>query len=199
MPTRGFLLESIKESDDVDTAEAYIQRLNEQLYNVLTASATHTNRLYKHLRSNESDHHVDINVGDYVLVSYPDRPPTKLTPLYRGPMIVIDKIRDDGFLCQDIVTQTQLQVSKDRIKLFTLPATYDETDLKELAAADHEEFIVERILDMKGNPRKKKTLQFLVEWKGYDDSENTWEPWSNVRNLEALDEYIRSHPGLKLN
>jgi hypothetical protein len=189
-PTRGF---TVQKDADFQTAEIYVQRLNAQLYDVLSASTTHTDRVYRSL--DKQDQPLNISIGDYVVVSYPEGPPTKLSPMYRGPMIVLETIRNDGYLCQDIITQTQLQISKDRVRLFKLPPRFNVDSMQTLAAADHGEFAVERILDMRGDPKKKKSLEFLVKWKGYDVDENSWEPWSHVRNLQALDDFFQSRPG----
>jgi hypothetical protein len=193
---RGFSLERVQDSDEMQTNEQYIQQLNTQLYNVLAASIEYNDRKQTGHLDNENS--LDINVGDYVLASYPDNPPTKLAPLYRGPMIVLEKIRNEGYICQDIISQHQLQISKDRIKRFKTPPHISQTELQNLAAADHDEFVVDEILDMQGDPKKKKTLNFLVKWKGCDNDDNTWEPYSNVRDLIALRNYLDNHPEIKI-
>ncbi len=33
----------------------------------------------------------DLQIGEYVLVTYPERPPDKLSPMYQGPFIIVDK------------------------------------------------------------------------------------------------------------
>ena len=57
-----------------------------------------------------------------------------------------------------------------------------------------EEYEVEAIIDSciyKGN------LQYLVHWKGYNDSEQTWEPVSNLKNLpEIVEQFHKSHPSV---
>lgn len=36
--------------------------------------------------------------------------------------------------------------------------------------------------------------QFLVKWRGYPMSDNTWEPQENITNAEAaLSDYMRQH------
>ena len=41
----------------------------------------------------------------------------------------------------------------------------------------------------------KGKLQYLVHWKGYDKSERTWEPVSNLKNSpEIVEQFHKSHP-----
>ncbi len=44
---------------------------------------------------------------------------------------------------------------------------------------EENEFEAERILSQKGQ-------SYLVKWKGYEDSENTWEPVKNLGNCQNL-------------
>jgi len=113
-------------------------------------------------------------------------------------MLVLEPIRNEGFLCQDIVTQHQICVTISRLKKFHPPRDFTPDDLINLARTDHNEYVVESIVDHQGDPRKKKTLMFKVKWLGYDDSECTWEPYSHVSQLAALDTYLEQHPNLKL-
>jgi len=52
---------------------------------------------------------------------------------------------------------------------------------------DEQEYEVEDILDKRTNG---KTEEYLVKWKGYDNSENTWEP---IRNLDHCREKVRQY------
>jgi hypothetical protein len=45
---------------------------------------------------------------------------------------------------------------------------------------------VETILDHK---QIRKKTHYLIRWKGYPDSENTWEPVTNLQCPELLDQY----------
>jgi hypothetical protein len=51
------------------------------------------------------------------------------------------------------------------------------------------------VLNHRGSVKSRADLEFLVSWS---DGEDTWEPWESVRKLEAIDEYIRTHPEAKL-
>ena len=55
-----------------------------------------------------------------------------------------------------------------------------------------EEYEVDAIVDSR---IYKGKLQYLVHWKGYDESERTWEPVSNLKNSpEIVEQFHASHP-----
>ena len=51
-----------------------------------------------------------------------------------------------------------------------------------------EEFKVEKIINMKQMGRGHKTY-YLVKWKGYPMSDNSWEPWENIHVDELIKEF----------
>ena len=56
----------------------------------------------------------------------------------------------------------------------------------------NEEYEVDTIVDSR---IYKGKLQYLVHWKGYDESERTWEPVSNLKNSpEIVEQFHKSHP-----
>ena len=73
-------------------------------------------------------------------------------------------------------------------------------ELTKIAAADLDEFVVEKILDHKPNgPKRTLPLSkytFLVKWKDFE--EPTWEPYVNLKSLTPFEEYSLLHPHLKL-
>jgi hypothetical protein len=40
---------------------------------------------------------------------------------------------------------------------------------------------------------KGKWLQYLIKWKGYSESEDTWEPEENLQALTLIKEYYKCH------
>jgi hypothetical protein len=51
-----------------------------------------------------------------------------------------------------------------------------------------EEYKVEKILDMKQKGQGCKT-HYLIKWKGYPTSDNSWEPVENVQAKDLIKEY----------
>ena len=55
-----------------------------------------------------------------------------------------------------------------------------------------EEYEVERIIDSR---YKGKRLEYLVHWRGWSDSDRTWEPISNLGNAAgAVHDFHVAHP-----
>ena len=55
-----------------------------------------------------------------------------------------------------------------------------------------EEYEVERIVDSRYKGRR---LEYLVHWKGWSDSDRTWEPVSNLGNAaDAVRDFHAAHP-----
>lgn len=132
--------------------------------------------------------------GDLVLVSYPGRPPSKLAPRWRGPMVVI-AVEGNHHSCRDLRTGNVLELDVTRLKEYRQDL---ENDDLEVAARDADEHVVEAIVEHRGNARRRSSLQFRVRWAGYEPSEDTWEAYRDVKDLAALDEYARGHPELRL-
>jgi hypothetical protein len=138
---------------------------------------------------------ISFDVGDYVLLSYPNRPPNKINPIYRGPLVIVDK-EDSVYTCSDLISNKNIRVHADRLRKFIVPSSFIHSDIIALAAADKNEFVVESIVAHSGN--NKRTFKFLVRWQGYEPEEDTWLPLSEVKDLMALDIYSRDHPSLGL-
>jgi len=58
---------------------------------------------------------------------------------------------------------------------------------------DEEEYEVETIINHRHHGRQCQ-LQYLVKWKGYPSSDNTWEPVEGIHAEDLLKEYHRRHP-----
>ena len=86
------------------------------------------------------------------------------------------------YTLQDLVTGKNKSFHLTQLK----PFKFDEMDVDPaaIARAEQQEFLVENILAHRNTPGSKKRTdcEFLVEWRGYDEADNTWEPWEFVRD-----------------
>src|SRR6267154_3001849 len=57
----------------------------------------------------------------------------------------------------------------------------------------NKEFEVETIINHRFFGRRK-VLQYLIKWKGYPSSDNTWEPVDNVHAPEIVKQYHQRRP-----
>ena len=103
-------------------------------------------------------------------------------------------ISSDGshYTLKDLVEDKTLpQVHIKRLRPFLYDA--EAVDPKAIAAKDKGEYFVEQILEHRGNPTRKSTMEFKVRWAGYSPDFDTWEPWRGVRDVDKLHEYLRNH------
>jgi hypothetical protein len=136
-------------------------------------------------------------VGDYVLIEYPSRPPHKLSAIYRGPMRRVQQKRDDIYTCYDMVSNTTVDFHIDRLRVFNTDSSVQESDMIQSAAKDKDEYLVESVVAYRGNIRGKRLqLEFRIHWQVYDDTEDTWLPWSEVRDLILMDAFFREQSEL---
>jgi hypothetical protein len=142
------------------------------------------------------DDPTQFDVGQHVLVSYPNRPPNKLAPKWRGPLVVVE-VKGNTYVCQDLCTHKVVSFHISRLKAYNMDSTPDVTAV---AAVDQDEWEVEEIVDHRGpkHGRPKSKLEFRVRWKGFEPEEDTWLPYAEVRELQALDAYTANHPELRL-
>ena len=92
----------------------------------------------------------------------------------------------------DISTNNkQLEVHVSRLRPFNHNPIH--TDPVQVANADQNHFMVERIVQHRGHIRRKKTLFFETKWQGFPDSENTWLPYSELRDNIYLHDYLHAN------
>ena len=128
----------------------------------------------------------------YVLVKYREgAPPSRLHTVLKGPLRVI-RSSESKYTLEDLITNKEKDYHVTDIKPFHFdPLNTDPTDV---ARKDYLEFFIEAILKHTGTKRSKKGhLKFYIKWLGYDDEHNSWEPYSNIRDMTVCHEYLRSH------
>ncbi|KPA73067.1 hypothetical protein ABB37_10147 [Leptomonas pyrrhocoris] len=187
------LLKPISSERRSVTVEDYVQELIQAQESLIAASQDHQDKVIEERLSQSAENPTEYAAGDYVVVSYPDRPPSKLAPRWRGPLIIADRVGSDMYQCQDLVTHRFTDFHVSRLKKYNMDMTPNPV---EVAQVDNDEWKVEQIVDHKG--LTKKAVRFRVRWEGFEPTDDTWLPYSECRDLEALDVYLAAHPELRL-
>ena len=108
-------------------------------------------------------------------------------------MRVINKLPDsDIYILQSLITMRKKQYHVSRMREFIFDPLTD--DPLNSALTDDHVYRPECIISMKGNPKGAKgQLFFRVRWLGHQASDDTWEPWTNVRKLLVLKDFLSNH------
>jgi hypothetical protein len=137
-------------------------------------------------------------VGDYVLTEHRHNglrlgPKSKLLPYLKGPMLVEKKLTEGMYTLRDLITMRCKDFHVSKMRTFL----YDERTLlpAQVAATDSfDEFVIEKVLDIKGNPRgRKDQIFFKVRWAGYSEEDDTWVSWKDGRTATAVQLFLRDH------
>ena len=125
---------------------------------------------------------------------------TKLNPKRYGPFKIIKEI-------SPVAYQLQLPPSWNIHPVFhaSLLSSYSETPLHSPNFSrpppdlieNKEEYEVEQIKAHQ-NFSRSKHLQYLIKWKGYPESDNTWEDTTDVHAPELTKQYHKCRPLLKI-
>ena len=51
-------------------------------------------------------------------------------------------------------------------------------------------FFIEKILEHRGNLKRRSEIEFSVRWLGYDEQHDSWEPYANLRDSTQLHAYL---------
>jgi hypothetical protein len=126
--------------------------------------------------------------GSFVLVHRRDGLPSRLHTLWLGPMKVLGHTGSEYRLL-NLITMKEKLYHVQHMKSFKFNPHH--TSPTDVARRDYLEFFVERILDHTGNTKRLSSLNFLVKWHTYDDTHNSWEPYTNLRKTAVLHDYLR--------
>ena len=190
---RGLVSESRSDDAPVSTVEDYVQQLAEAQRVLLDAARQHQEKVIAEYLKDSPGNPTEFPDGSYVLVSYPDKPPSKLHPRWRGPMVVVDH-STSTYRCQDLNTMKIYTFHVSRLKAFRNDRT---DDLVAVASVDSSEYIVDQIVDHRP-AAQRDSWQFRVHWRGYDDSDDSWLTYPELRDVSALRAYLLEHPELDI-
>ena len=110
------------------------------------------------------------------------RPSKKLDYKYIGPYRVTKKISENNYQL-DLPPKVRIH------PIFHISLLEDAKDVnpqdtgRDDVEVKDEEYEAEKILDTR---KQDGRIEYLVKWKGYDNSENTWEPAKHLMNAQRL-------------
>ena len=162
-----------------------------ELHQELRKELSFVNKKMAHYANRQRVKGPPLKEGDAVYLSRRNiktkRPSDKLDHKRLGPFKISRKLSDVSYEL-DLPGTTKLH---NRFHVSLLEPAPPEVPLqRELHVEDPEEYEVEAILDHRGT---KPNEEYLVKWKGYDTTENTWEPIKNLKNSpRLLQEYHRN-------
>jgi hypothetical protein len=195
-------------TNPVDFVDGLVEWQNKLLDLAEEAQSKHFKRI---LADHTEEDHKSFQEGDFVLqLKKATGNKGKLGTRWVGPRLVLNRRDNDPshpvLDLFDLVTSQTIEASIDDCRLFRT-GWFDEPtmvqDLHRLAALDKEEYEVQtvlshRIVATKGKARAKPTdYWFKVKWAGFSEEENSWEPYSALKNLDPLNEYLALHSELK--
>lgn len=173
--------------------EDYVCQLTEKQKELLDKSREHQDRVVEEYVAQSPETPTSFEVGQYVLVSYPDRPPSKLVPRWQGPVVISGK-NGVQYDVQDLSTKGVRSVHVTRLKRYDMAQTDDPLMV---AAADGQEYVVEDIVGHRA-AQTREGWRFRVRWRGYSAESDSWLPYDQVRDVAAFRAYRLAHPELRL-
>ena len=92
---------------------------------------------------------------------------------------------------QDLITGKNFDTHISNLR----PFNYDPTrvDPKSVVEQNRGEFLVEEILDHRGDRYRHSTMEFKVRWANSGAESDSWEPYKNLRDTDKLFVYLRAH------
>ena len=146
--------------------------MQDNLLKISAAELLRTDTL--RLTTKELHKHTVFLPDTYVLVHYrTGSPPTRLHTFWGGPMKVIED-RDSRYKLLDLITLKEKEYHVSDMKPFLFDAAI--TDPLDVARRDNMEYFIDKILQHRGNLKKRTEIAFLVSWLGYAEEHNSWEP-----------------------
>ena len=190
---RGIFLPLQQQTGDtIPLSEWAANRLKTQAQLIKFAKSTQQKHDDEHI-AQADPRRTEWEIDSYVLVEYHSSiirkgPPDKMLTQLRGPMKVIRK-SGNTYTLLNLIDNKEEQF---HIKLIH-PFEYDPdfTDPTDVARKDYTSgFVVESILSHHGDKHRRSTQDFLVKWKGLDDTKNLYIPYSELNRNPILHQYL---------
>jgi hypothetical protein len=190
MPVAGLPLPILREAEEASEFFARMSKLDEEISEKL--NALHLQR-FEALNSQRAEKPI-LDIGQKVWFLRPANLESNLKSRWLGPCEVKKRIGQDSYAIEvkpgihQNVHITQLKIHlEDRFVGKPLPLNFYQGEAEDLEATPGE-YVVENILSHRKGPYGQ--WQFLVKWKGWDESDNTWEPIGHFFHRYAREFFV---------
>jgi transposase InsO family protein len=187
-------------TSDVESAVEFRDRMKNTLEEAKAAlvKAKEDYTLYYNRRRTPAP---EFSRGDRVYVDaediHTDRPSKKFDSLRYGPYKVLEKVGSSAYRLDLPRSMSRLHPVFSVIKLTPaptdpIPGRRPPRPPSPVVVDGERHHEVEEILDSRIRWRR---VEYLIKWKGYPSSENSWEPYYSVNADTAVRRFIRRYPG----
>ena len=173
-----------------ETSSILLQKLNHNLKTIRNASYLHQQKLTTERTKNNLPQNT-YQPNDYVLHLYSTSNdlPSKLSPKYSGPFLVLSQTGND-VTCKNLITDVVKIFHVSRLKLFI----GNSKQAYSSALRDNNQYVVKAILAYRGNPLLRTSMSFHIL---YDDNTLLWKTWDvDLFSSIPYENYCRSLPQL---
>ena len=178
------------------TLTQYMKEMFKQQEDILRVAKEHQIKQDAfHMQNHDLDY-AEFPINSYVLYVPPigkRRPKVNMT--HDGPYQVVNRL-GDIYTIQHLVIGKPFDTHISSLR----PFFYDplNVDPKDIAVANEGEFYIDKILDHRGDTNRRTSMEFLVRWLGYTEENDSWEPYSELRDTDQLLTYLRANRLVKL-
>ena len=118
--------------------------------------------------------------GTYVMIIDKERT-KKSDPAHKGPYKIIYKNKGGAYVLMDLdgTILKRNYIPSELIPISNMDIFQDEV------------YEIETIINHRSN--KNNEIEYLVKWKDYSDSHNSWEPFANFNSIKPIDKYWSKH------
>lgn len=133
-----------------------------------------------------------LNIGSLVLIEPPNGPKNKLSSRWEGPMEVREfHEKESAYTVRDLTNMKEYIVHISRIKEYNHDNNRE--NARNIAGKDRRQWSVEKIVTHKGSKKNKTSMIFVVKWLDFDESQNTEEPWENLKDCSVFHRYLKEN------
>ena len=186
-PLKSYLSQAMKMQDCI---------IQIALKNQIDTDMIHLNRKQLSLKQP-----YDFKIGQYVIYNEPnaftktDARSDKLTPHYKGPFQITD-VNSQRINVRNLLTQKVRSFHPAHLHPFIIDT--NQVNPLDIAKQANQEYVVDKILKINGHQNDqgryyKRGLEFQVRWEGYDESEDSWEPYKELRYNTTFIKYCQQN------